>query len=126
MKKFLVILLLMVYGVSSSGATLHLHFCCGKLDKVDLVPVEKKSCGKDHKGISKSCCNDQQVQLKIHSDYRATEAVKNFFKTVSFTPPLFSLSTATRRLEQQAIWQWYHPPTPSTNPLYILHSVYRI
>jgi hypothetical protein len=70
MKKFLVILLLMVYGASSSGMTLHLHYCCGKLDKIDFTPAQAKPCGtdiKDHEMGSKSCCDNKQVSLQVKS-----------------------------------------------------------
>src|SRR4051812_8247477 len=70
MKKFFAVILFLVYGLSSSGMTLHLHYCCGKLKNVQLTPVEKKHCGtaKQH-SVSKPCCNEKEISLKLKGDY---------------------------------------------------------
>ena len=64
MKKLLVIVLLLVYGAASSGMTLHLHYCCGKLDKIDLAPVKHKGCGSEHKLGKKSCCDNKELSIE--------------------------------------------------------------
>ena len=72
MKKILVLLLLMVYGLSSIGMTLHLHYCCGKLDKIQLSPVAGKHCGNGRQTLApKSCCDDKEISLKLKSDYNS-------------------------------------------------------
>jgi len=69
MKKFLVFLLIMVYTLSSSGASINLHFCCGKLDRVSLSTPHRDGCARPKNGISKQrCCDNKQVELKIKTD----------------------------------------------------------
>jgi hypothetical protein len=80
MKKLFVIVLLLVYGVASTGATLHFHYCCGKLDKIDLSPVKHKGCGTDHEFGKKSCCDNKEVTLNIGSDQ----------SLIKYTNPSFS------------------------------------
>lgn len=67
MKKIIVIVLLLVYGLSSSGATIHLHFCCGKLDDISFSSTDPKSCS-EKTFNSKNCCNSKHVELKVKSD----------------------------------------------------------
>lgn len=66
MKKFLVLLLAIVYLGVSSGATLHLHYCMGKLVNMGLSTQNEDACGKC--GMTKKekngCCQDEQKQLK--------------------------------------------------------------
>ncbi|NTS42962.1 hypothetical protein HRG84_18895 [Flavisolibacter sp. BT320] len=67
MKKLLVILLVLVYGLSASGATIHLHYCCGMLEKVSLTTDHNPDC--PEKGINKKdCCDSKKLDLKIKAD----------------------------------------------------------
>jgi hypothetical protein len=69
MKKFAIVLIILVYGLSSTGAVVHLEYCCGKLSNISLVPAreDKKHCG--GKTIeSKSCCDSKQVLLKVKGE----------------------------------------------------------
>ncbi len=81
-KKLLIILLMAVYGVSSSGFTLYMHYCCGKLDKVDLSYSDNKKCPLSFQASDKNCCANKQVEIKIKSDhqpeYAANKVVKLF------------------------------------------------
>ncbi len=70
MKKLVIILVLIAFGFSSTGMTLHVHFCCGRLDMVKLVPENDDHCPVDHKERKNNCCDDKQVELKIKTDYK--------------------------------------------------------
>lgn len=126
MKKILVILLLMVYGLSSSGMTLHFHYCCGQLENIDLDPVEASDCGKDHKSLhGKPCCEVKSVELKVSSDQKISSISLNnpecpsipfreipFGPAVNFSEPEFCLASG--------------PPLIYEPSLIILNCVYRI
>ena len=67
MKKLLVIFLVLVYGLSASGATIHLHYCCGMLEKVSLTTEHNPDC--PEKGSDKKdCCDSKKLDLKIKAD----------------------------------------------------------
>ena len=70
MKKLVIILVLVAFGFSSAGMTLHVHFCCGRVDTVKLVPVNDDHCPVDHKERKNNCCDDKQVEIKIKTDYK--------------------------------------------------------
>lgn len=127
MKRIIVILLALIYGASSSGMTLHIHFCCGKVDKIDFVPVQRQ-CGMSHKMTTKKCCSDKEVSLKIHSEQKAEFATVSFtganqqakilfnywiIEEIVFTDPLICFSD-------------HAPPSGYDVPVHILHCVYRI
>ena len=127
LKKLAVILLLMVYGLSSSGMTIQFHYCCGKLKSIKLSPAGEKQCGMKHsmsKMLNKPCCNDKQVELKLKGDQRTEQA-----KFVFFTPDLPQKSefifTSEPLVAKTIIPEIFAPP-PLTDPLYIFHCVYRI
>jgi hypothetical protein len=67
MKKLLVIFLMLVYGLSSTGATLYLHYCCGKLDNISFSSTGKKNCPANAV-TAKGCCDSKHVELKVKGD----------------------------------------------------------
>jgi hypothetical protein len=127
MKKLLVIVLLLVYGSSSSGMTLHFHYCCGKLAKIDLEPIEKKDCKGEHKELRRTlCCQSQSLELKLSDDQQFREWQQHDFKATSAEPCSIQIATAS-----------IHPDPASSNPicnspplpsqaLFIYHCVFRI
>jgi hypothetical protein len=90
MKKGLVLFLLIVYGLSALGATLNFQYCCGKLDKVNSIPVKAKACCKPEmkkKMEENGCCDNKTFDLKIKDEQVAVPA---YVFTVDFTPALVS------------------------------------
>lgn len=123
----LIILLMLVYGVSSSGMTLHIHYCCGEIDRIDVAPVEKDNCDKGHNKPMKNCCDEKQLPFKIKSDQKAEAGVKLFCKI--FLPEKIHYNN------EPAIRSGYKcttgftdssPPSAAATPVYILHCIYRI
>jgi hypothetical protein len=88
MKKSLLTILAFVYLSTSMGATVHLHYCMGKLFSWGLVDKDSKNCGEC--GMPKSkmgghcmsfkdgCCKDSEAHLQLDKDQKATEDVYNF------------------------------------------------
>jgi hypothetical protein len=68
MKKLFIIVLMLVYGLSSSGMTISLHYCCGKLDGISFSGKEEKSCKMGNHVKKSDCCNDKQISASLHSD----------------------------------------------------------
>ena len=78
MKRVAVSLLLLIYGVFTTGATLHTHFCMGELVSVSLTetrsgPCEK--CGMQEHERDSNCCKDVPNTLKITDDHSAANDV---------------------------------------------------
>lgn len=102
MKKLIAIIVLLVYGFSSSGMTLHFHYCCGQLDKVDFSPAKFDKCGAATKVISKWCCNDQQVDLKIKTDHNLQPFIQSSFQSdkisILYFDAVTAITTSTKKL----------------------------
>lgn len=71
MKKFITAILAVLYLASSSGATIHLHYCMGKLAETGLSQSKSNKCS--NCGMKKSeksdngCCKDEHKFLKDNS-----------------------------------------------------------
>jgi len=84
MKKFLVLAMLLVYGLTSTGATIHLHYCCGKLDKISLSNDHNENCpGKEN--LQKGCCESRKLDLKVEDDQQPGSKWLTGFKHLGLT-----------------------------------------
>jgi len=80
MKKVLATILAFVYLSTSMGATIHLHYCMGKLASWGLIDHESKNCAQCgmFKKTSSSqcmaakmgCCRDEHKQIKTDKDQK--------------------------------------------------------
>jgi hypothetical protein len=88
MKKILATILAFVYLSSSMGATIHLHYCMGKLASWGLIDHENKNCvqcGMVKKTLTPQCmaakmgcCKDEHKQIKTDKDQKLFPS--EFFK----------------------------------------------
>jgi hypothetical protein len=78
MKKFITAILAVLYLGTSTGATVHMHYCMGKLADWGLGHNKSKTCG--NCGMEKSeekdngCCKDEQKFVKNDADQKTAEA----------------------------------------------------
>ncbi|MEP6627013.1 MAG: hypothetical protein ABJA32_03475 [Ginsengibacter sp.] len=70
MKKFFLLILSFVYLATSSGATVYIHQCMGKMIAWELLENEGSSCTKCgmHKNAPTDCCKDHVKVLKVQND----------------------------------------------------------
>ena len=73
MKKLFTILLALIYLVSISGASLHFHYCMGKMQNWSIGYDNSKEdcsiCGMTQK---KGCCEDQHHSIQTDKQYSAS------------------------------------------------------
>ena len=75
-KKFLVILLLIVYSASAIGTTINMHYCMNKISDWSFSSKKKDKCAKC--GMSNNgCCKDEKKEIKISSDQQKAEYAQN-------------------------------------------------
>jgi hypothetical protein len=78
MKKCLTTILAFLYICSSTGATIHMHYCMGQLDNWGLTHNDQKKCGKC--GMKKSqkkntgCCRDIHKYFKTINEQQSVQA----------------------------------------------------
>lgn len=130
MKKLLVTILSFVYLTVSSGATVNLHFCMGKLANWDLSGKQANTCATCgmKKTKHKPCCKDEQKKLQIEKDQQTAGSVFEFINSSTAVAqlhyaslPAFSFSSiATQTPVAHA------PPDTGSVPDYIRFCHFRI
>ncbi len=86
MKKLLLGILTILYFGVSTGATLHVHYCMGKMVGIDLVSKDKDhchQCGMKIMNGGKGCCHDEQKSIKIANDQNSPEAAFQLIQLTS-------------------------------------------
>lgn len=125
MRKIAVIFLLLVYGCAASGATLYLHYCCGKLDRISFHGSNKPSRMKCMS--AKDCCDNKQIELKIKADQELV--AKTFSEATSIAPAIAAVPSvaATPSLSLTVIPYDTGPPLArSSSAFCALYCLYRI
>lgn len=138
MKKVLATILAIVYLSTSMGATVHLHYCMGKLFSWSLTDKDSKSCGRC--GMPKSstnrhcmvvkdgCCKDKHTHVQLDKDQKTTEDTYAF-PELSF----IALPVTTAQLPEAYVADHIvgyptanAPPDPDKVPVFIRNCTFRI
>lgn len=72
MKKFIVAIVTILYVASTSGATIHFHYCMGKLINAGLTNESNSKCSKcgmNKKKSTNACCKDEHKFVKLAKDH---------------------------------------------------------
>lgn len=124
MKKFLTLILALLYMGTSTGATFHMHYCMEKLVDVSLWHDEDEhvcdtSC-------CKHCCKDVHHTVKLEKDQQLTvktvpamEAVSTAVAFPVTTLPVYEISAPAPPADPA-------PPPLAQVPAHILHCHFRI
>jgi len=77
MKKFLLGILTIFYLGVSTGTSLQVHYCMGKMVDFDLVNKDSDhchKCGMKKTNGTKGCCHDEQTVIKFTNDQNSADA----------------------------------------------------
>ena len=132
MKNFLVAIVALVYIGTSTGATLRLHYCMGKLadwgigiDKSDAC----SKCGMAKTGINPGgCCNDENTIIKIATDQKNAESAFQQMQVIAVAVPVSFLqipdAACTTITEENPVSN--APPRSSGTAIYIRNCTFLI
>ena len=138
MKKVLAAILAFLYLSTSLGATLHLHYCMGKLVSWGLIDHESKTCalcGAPKKAVANhciapknGCCQDSHKQIKTGGDQKVNQSEFQVLKLFPATlvvnyQPASDISFSSFLLEHPVS---NGPPRTQKVPAFILHCNFRI
>lgn len=117
----------MFYLTVTSGITMNLHYCGGKLKTVSIFSNNEKGCCGSKKK-SKGCCKDKTTVIKVQENHHANKIVQVCNPTVhllAFVPTqlLFNLPLSN---EINITSNYHAPPVLYDNPLYLKHRVFLI
>jgi hypothetical protein len=138
MKKVLATILAIVYLSSSMGATIHLHYCMGKLASWGLTNHESKNCARcgmikkipssQNMAAKMNCCRDEHKQIKTDSDQKSFSS--EFFKYRNSSQVLALQEPTTEKLKAVSVSIAYPktnaPPLYFKLPRFILNGNFRL
>lgn len=132
MKKLLVAILALLYISTSVGATVHMHYCMGKLADWGLGHKKSATCGKC--GMEKSekkengCCKDKHKFIKNDTDQKTTEAAFQMTKAMAVALPVsfFEIPSADIPAIAEENPISHAPPQSNSIAVYIRNCVFLI
>lgn len=132
MKKFLILILAFTYFASTSGATVYMHYCMGKIVEWNVTRNEKEKC--PHCGMDKSkksdkdCCKDDHKQLKVTNEHSITETAFQGMQLVASALPVsyFDISAISFSSITEENPTSNAPPQSSSIAIYKRNCVFRI
>ena len=132
MKRFVTAILAFIYMGTSIGATMHMHFCTGKLAGWSLSIVEPASCpgcGMSEKITkAKGCCSDEQKTFKASTDQKvANLSFQAIYSIAAAIPSDFVDAPANRVISiTEANPLSKGPPQANSVAIYISNRDFRI
>lgn len=129
MRRFLLAIAVFVYGLTSLGWVLDIHYCMGKVDAVHLFEKEKSSCGTCGMSAEESegCCHDEAALVMLIQDQKPPVTLKfNLESPVLYLPPVVALLSKPVLLQRSVFAQPDNAPPGFSNPLFLRNRVFRI
>ena len=131
MRKLSVLILAILYISISTGATVHVHYCMGKLAGWGFGQDDSKTCGKC--GMPKhekdnGCCKDKHKFIKSNTDQKITESAFQSIQLKAFFLPssLFDISNIDFHSVTDEIPDAHAPPQTYGVAVYIRNCVFLI
>jgi hypothetical protein len=131
MKKLLISTIAMFYLTVSSGLAMNIHYCMGKISSVSFGHEANHNDGSCSKcGMSKTenhCCNDETQFVKLTDDQQVSKDPTHFTQT-AYTIPVHvvSLNESLQGSSMEPYTDFFSPPPPTLNKVYLAVNVLRI
>lgn len=128
MKKIFTISIVLLYLVVSSGLTLELHHCMGRISDVSVLPSSVEKCGKcGMKKGTNECCKNELKFVKLQDAHKLITADYQLNVPVAvidhhYYPTDYNLTTRLYVIDDNN----HSPPDCSSISLCIINCVYRV
>lgn len=128
MKKSIVTILAFLYLAISSGMVVNIHYCMGKVSKVELDNFSKAvcKCGSGKKPMA--CCKDELKLIKLTDSHKATTLATVFAAVIGdpIVLPLSLIQLPFSNAPVNILQQTEDPPLITQTPVYVINRVFRI
>lgn len=123
MKRYIAFIIAFIFLFSSTGASIHLHYCMGRLAQSSIWGKKDSDrcskCGMTKKESQKGCCNDDVKLIKLKNEQKdSTEIVFSVLKfkwLATIAPfPVIAIARSFRILDRCLR---DHAPPLLTSPL---------
>lgn len=133
MKRIIVTILSILYMAGATGATVHIHYCMGKLMGASLVHSDDDMCGKcgmKKKGQNNGCCKDEHKTFK-NGDHHQLAKADYHFSAKAIPAPLPGISPdsyVAAHIQPPVItFRGHSPPYHwRSRPIYLLIRNFRV
>jgi hypothetical protein len=127
MKKIIFFILTLAYITSSSGATIYMHECMGKVIDWNLHTNGDKceNCGM-HKNKAGDCCKDIAKVYKLQTEHSIPASNFHFFYNVITSPAYFQQDTKILFTAIVSQPFYVYPPPKAAGSLFIHYCTFLI
>ena len=139
MKRFFAALLAILYLTLSSGASVHAHYCMGKMAGAKLSHAAAEGdeghtcalCGMKKASGNGGCCHDEETTFKASDTEQGSISGPVIFSQPALVLPLVAGSIQDKRALRQSspasgLWANGPPIRPLSCPIYIRVCSFRI
>ncbi len=102
MKRIIAVFIAFMYLSTSTGATIHMHFCMGKVISWSLIEGKNSHCPKcgmvtgnsRNAGTvsAENCCHEETTQLRSGIDQKYSPAVPTGFRSLTILPDALAVT----------------------------------
>ena len=129
-KKLVAIFFLVIYSITTLGATIHSHYCMGEYMGSSLPHKAKDKCEKCGmtKAKSKGCCKDDHKFLSLKREHNQTKAsveIPNFFAE-TLSPVYITYNIVPVYYNSETVTIFHPPPLIPKQRLHLLNCVFLI
>jgi hypothetical protein len=128
MKKLFLFCFSLLFIAASSGASISIHYCRGKVSAVSLSLLSDPGCACGKKKPKKSCCKTETKLVKMQDDTRQPEFVNDHSFTQVVALPLqdIHVTIPVESNSNSPSFSVADPPDAALVPLYLRHRVFRL
>ena len=127
-KKFGVLLLVVLYTITASGFALNLHYCGTRVASVK-INTPAKSCGMAMGISEKKCCKDIKVDVKVKDAHEVQSGLflAKVFNLISSKPTFQEYSFSAQQVLTERFFD-RGPPDISVKgiPVFLKNCIFRI
>jgi len=131
-KKTVVILFLVIYGSTTMGATVYIHYCMNEFVGWSLFNGKDEKCGKcgmEEKDKDKEgCCKDEHKQFKLKIDHQKIDVPQfiNMLTSPVLPEPVIDVSFYSLLNIAERYPTCHAPPDLGKKRLHVFHCVFLI
>jgi len=125
MKRFIAILVVLLYLIPSIGYSIDIQWCCNKISGISFSPIKPAKCGIC--ATPKKCCKHTHTVVKLKDNQHSSSQVKIALNAVNhITIPISSLVFTYVSLNSSCLVKYRPPPLTGTTPIYLTTGVFKV
>ena len=126
MKRLFTFIVTIIYFCISSGFVMSVHYCMGKVNKINVEIAPSKSCICGKKEM-KGCCKTQHKFIKLEDNHKPSAVDFAFQSPVQIIESPFNhINVAPSSVSDRMAFHNHYPPLIPQQDINLLHCVFRI